>query len=100
MGTWITQDAIKVTRGTIERIVEERFGGQVEFVSVIPAQDSDGDPIIKITVVLRDGVTKLDRRKMVGLARHLRSGINDVDAFPLINFVSKQDAKKLHVAAA
>lgn len=81
----------------VSAMVKERFSdAAIESVSVQPDFDSDGDPILRVVIVFTTREEELDRTKMVGLARHLRSKLDDLNAegFPLVSFVSMKDALK------
>ena len=85
-------------RSLIEEVLQERFPAtRVHTVLVKFDVDSDGDKVLDITVVLEEGPERLDREKLVGFVRHLRSKLVGAhrDEFPLLSFVSKTEAKKL-----
>ena len=86
----------------IRRLLEERFTGVViDDVIAKSGFDSDGDGILKITVVLgSEGA--LDRKELVGFVRHLRSTLENehVAEFPIVSFVSKSEAHKLKLETA
>jgi len=92
------QEAIKDT-------AHDRFSGaQIVSVNVTSAEDSEGDPILKIYVVYdtSDGESTLDGNKMAGLARHVMGRLSKMDfaGFPLISFISRKDAAKFNLEAA
>lgn len=90
--------------GLISRIVAQQLSGAaVETVSVRQEIDDDGDDILRIVIVLDRKPSVADQAKMLGLVRHLRSGLAEAASrsFPLLSFVSKQDARtKLAFEAA
>jgi hypothetical protein len=93
-------------QAALEKVVRdllvERFGDAViGRVSVKPDIDSDGDRVLRVMVVIDSGGA-LDRKKLVGLVRHLRSRLTEENAyeFPLVSFVSKAEASKLKFATA
>jgi hypothetical protein len=86
------------TRGAIKDVVVSWLSENVvDSVQVENGLDSDGDAIINITVVLKHNA-KPDRRKMVGLVRHLRERLPG-SAFSLVEFISQSDAKRKRAAA-
>lgn len=98
----MVSDAIK---DAIAEVVRNRFGGaKITSINVTGAEDSDGDPIFKILIVFETapGKETLDGQEMSGLVRHLmgRFAEMDVGEFPLVSFVSKNDAAKLNLEAA
>jgi hypothetical protein len=85
----------------LEKVVRTQFAdAAIHAVDIVPDQDSDGDPILRITVVYETSY-KLDMEKAVGLVRHMRDVLEDKheEAFPLISFRSKSDHDKLRAAA-
>ncbi len=72
-------------------------GTTIHKVLVKPGVDYDGDEVLRITVILDEGPERLDKDALVGLARHLRSRLAEVDheEFPIVSFVSRNEAKKL-----
>jgi len=87
----------------VASVVKERLNGvTIESIEVERDVDSDGDPILRITVVFDAEGAELDPEKLVTIPRHLRSKLKkpDVDRFPMFSFISKGDAKKLKHAAA
>lgn len=87
----------------ISGIVRERFkGAEIDSISVSPDLDSDGDPILRVTVVLTSDVSQLESSKLAGLTRHVRAKIvNRKDAaFPIFRFMTKSDSDRLKRAAA
>jgi len=84
----------------------------IDHVDVSEGEDSDGDRILKVTIVLNTGLSALDQNKMIGLVRHIRTNLLDHLSesgerqdvrradFPLISYVSKQEYSKLSSAAA
>jgi hypothetical protein len=85
----------------LEKVVRTQFAdAAICAVDIIPDLDSDGDPILRITIVYETS-SKFDIQKAVGLVRHMRDVLEDEheDAFPLISFRSKSDHDKLRAAA-
>ena len=81
----------------IETTVREHFAGaDIPSVTVQPDTGSDGDPLLRVTVVFDgpDAKTTLRTDRMISLVRHIRPRLwkmND-DRFPLVSFISKLDA--------
>lgn len=87
----------------VGKIVKRQFTEAViHSVNVKSDVDSDGDDVLRVTIVFETSGKTLDRNKMVGLVRHLRSELTDMesDSFPLISFVSKKEAKKFRLEPA
>jgi len=82
-----------------EAINEQLSADAIQSVQIEEASDSDGEPILKITIVLTKRGALLARKKMVGLPRTLREKINDDRLFPIIDFISESDAKRKRAAA-
>ena len=84
--------------GIIENVIREWFSdAEINSVSIVPDVDSDGDQILRITVVFDTREKLLDKYKMAGLVRHLRAKLAhaDTEVFPLISFIAKKEAAKL-----
>lgn len=96
-----------IERTNVEEIIrdalQERFpNAAVNRVISRAGIDDDGDSILEITVVLEDSGTRLDRGRLVGFVRHLRSQLcaADHDEFPVLSFVARSEADKLKFEAA
>jgi len=66
-------------------------------------EDADGDAVLRVTIVFEGKPEALDREKLVGLVRHMRSQLIDTlnsEAFPILSFMSKNEAKTLHLEAS
>ncbi len=91
-----------LTQDEILRIVSDTVREQLAPCSVDvrmrKGTDEDGDAVLNITVIIETEDFP-DRRKMLGLARHIRSNLAGAD-FPLLSFVSKRDAAKMDVEIA
>ena len=75
---------------------------KIDLVEVVvrPGEDWEGDKILDIIFVF-DGARKLDAKKVLKLGRLVRAEImDDEDRFPIINFVSKVDAKVMKIGNA
>jgi hypothetical protein len=93
----------KTLEEIVSTVVKERIDSvDVHSVTVTPQEDTDGDPILVVTVVLSSDLSKFESRKLLGLARHVRSKIveQSESAFPIFRFMSKSDSERLRHAAA
>lgn len=82
----------------VGRIVRRRFSDAViNVVDVKTDVDSDGDAVLRVTVVFETNAETLDPDEMVGLVRHIRPELARVgiESFPLVRFIAKADAVKL-----
>ena len=90
---------VRAIEKVIYNLLCERFSKEaISKVVVKPDHDSDGDPVLRVVVVLEvNKKVALDSRKMVGLVRHIRSKLDSekFDEFPMVSFVSKKEAGKL-----
>lgn len=87
----------------VSQIVRQRFSdAEIDSIKVEPDQDSDGDRILRITVVFASEIAKLESRKLAGLARHMRPKLEERKeaGFPIFRFLSKRDSERLGHAAA
>ena len=87
----------------ITEIVKERFSDAViNSIEVQADQDSDGDPILRVTVVFDSEISTLEARKLSGLTRHVRPKIMSREdaAFPVFRFVSKRENDRIRHEAA
>lgn len=90
-------------KAIIESVVRERLDGtQIQNVIITEDVDYEGDRVFRVMVVFDPAKGKLDSQRISGLARHLRSKLEESDAFshPIFRFISQSDAKKLLSAAA
>jgi len=87
----------------IAPIVRARFAdAEIESIEIVPDEDSDGDRILRITVVFRSDMTRLEPSKLAGLTRHVRPKLMEQreTGFPIFRFVSKRDNDRLRHEAA
>jgi hypothetical protein len=82
-----------------EQIIRTVFGeefpdARVDRVIARAEEDSDGDRVIRVYIVLDDDRQSLDRKALVGFVRHLKSRLTD-EAFPVLSFVAQSEAAKL-----
>ena len=88
----------KALSALVGNIVKRQFSEAViNNVDVKPDVDSDGDAVLRVTIVFETNDKTLDRNKMVGLVRHIRSELAEIEleSFPLVSFVAKAEAAKL-----
>lgn len=79
----------------IRRVAAERLSdARIVSVEVREDTDFDGDPIFVVTLVVDAAEHRLDRRRVSGLVRHIRSKLAEINeySFPLVSFISKSDA--------
>ena len=98
--------ASEAIKDIIEAVIRERLSSDVVHKVVVTSdEDADGDAVLRVAVVLEGKHSDLDREKVVGLIRHLRSKLEDSEdraaaqAFPILSFMSKNEAKSLHLEA-
>jgi hypothetical protein len=85
----------------ISRIARTKFvDAEVESVHVTPDWDADGDPILRIRIVLSTAGA-FDAVKAKGLTRDIFPALKDgaEGVFPILSFVSKTDYARLSAAA-
>lgn len=88
----------KEIKDIIKDTLEERFPEiQIEKISVRHDFDDDGNNILNIIIVLSGKKVELDRERLVGLVRHLKTNLTQqaVNGFPLLSFVKSNEARKL-----
>lgn len=79
-------------------LVKKRFPvSAVQSVLVVRGLDNDGGKILRVTVVVDKKLESLDRQSMLGLVGNLHNDLaeNEIEDYPLISFVSENDAPKL-----
>ena len=85
----------------VRKVVEPLLKG-VRIVKVFAerALDSDGDEIIRITVVY-EARAPLNATAVAGMVRRLRPRLEEaaVEGFPLMSFVAKKEARELGLEA-
>lgn len=82
----------------VETVVKERFPDDViRLVTAVKDVDSDGDPVLRVTVVFDSRHGLLDSDRMAGLVRHLRTRLAgaDADLFPVVSYIALEEAAKL-----
>lgn len=84
----------------VEAVIRRQFSDAViNTVAVKPDVDHDGDDILRVTVVVQDGIERLDPDKAVGLIRHLRPELAEagIENFPIVSYMTKADAARLNL---
>jgi hypothetical protein len=96
--------ASEAIKDLIEAVIRERLSSAaIHKVVVTSDEDADGDAVLRVAVILEGKHSDLDRDKVVGLIRHLRSKLGDSEdhaaahAFPILSFMSKNEAKSLRL---
>ncbi|HEX2763053.1 MAG TPA: hypothetical protein VHM92_04285 [Allosphingosinicella sp.] len=87
----------------VSEIVRQRLtDAEIDSIKVEADSDSDGDPILRITIVFDSEIAKLESSKLAGLARHMRPKLQERKeaGFPIFRFLSKRDSDRLRHAAA
>ena len=64
-------------------------------------RDADGDEILRIEVVFEGAPGDLDAKKLAGAVRQLRPKLEEINvqAFPLLSFVSRADMEQRKIAS-
>ncbi len=75
---------------------------RVNQVVIRPDKDSDGDSILRITVVMASEPKQLDPSRLASFTSLLQPKLAEVAAagFPVMSFVAEREAGKLHLEAA
>jgi len=82
----------------IEKVVMETFpAGTIHAVEVLPDPYEDGENYLQVTVEVDDDFSKKYAKKAIGLIRHIRPKLFEVNEtrFPVMQFVSREDAEWL-----
>lgn len=83
----------------VDATVRKRFPGvTIDRVVVEPGVDHDDDPVLRVFVVFEStGPDTLDPSRTVGLIRHLREDLDDIDVddFSIVRYVSTEEAGEL-----
>ena len=90
------QSSVEDTARSIEVVVRAQFDAVIiKSVSVREAVDHDGDPILRVQVVVDLGGRKLDSLRLKGLVRHVRSALilQDENRFPVFTFMTQSESE-------
>ena len=62
-------------------------------LNVVEAEDADGDPILRVEVVFSIEGDRLDPEKVLGLTRHLREPLKELneERFPVFSFITEDE---------
>ena len=81
----------------IEAVLKEVFGAaQIGDVLVVRTLDADGDDILRVYVTFNGTEEQFNAKTASGVVRHMRPRLVDeleVDAFPIISYLSNADMK-------
>ena len=94
-------DLKNTLEAALTEIVRREFDGvDLEGVHLEPDFDSDGEPIIKIRIVLTS-IESFDAKKAKGITRHIFPTFREKieSSFPIVSFLSKSDYAKMSAAA-
>ncbi len=96
MGTMPAEDRIM---RIVSDTVRDQLAPYPVDVRMSRGTDEDGDAVLNITVIMENEAAP-DIGKMLGLAGHIRSHLDEAEGFPMLSFVSKRDAAKMGFEAA
>ena len=83
-----------------EAVIRRQFSDAViHAVAVKPEVYHDGDAILRVTVVVRDGIERLDPEKVLGVVGQLwlELGEAGIESFPIVSYVTESDAAVLNL---
>jgi len=87
----------------VESTVKDRFpGGEIVSIRIQEDTDHEGDPILRIDLIVGGRARVLNPKRTMGLTGDLRSRLADVGmtSFPVLSFISETEARKLRNEAA
>lgn len=93
---------IKSLETQISEVVRASLDGPgLESVHILPDFDKDGDPILRVRIVLKN-IKAFDPDKAKGLVREIfptleKKGVEN--SFPILSFLSKSDYARMSEAA-
>ncbi|MBV1707649.1 MAG: hypothetical protein KGQ37_10630 [Hyphomicrobiales bacterium] len=95
----MTNSLEKVVKQTVRQHLD---GATIDTITVQPDEDSDGDPVLRITVVISSDMGAIDPRRLTSMGRIMRPKLEDLGepGFPIFRFISKRDYKRLKHEAA
>ena len=91
------------TEKLIASVVNDRFpGGDIESIRIREDTDHEGDPILRIDLMVGGRARVLDPKRAISLTGDLRSRLADIGitSFPVLSFISMAEARKLRNEAA
>jgi len=89
----------KALTGLVGAVIRRQFSDAViHAVAVKPDVDHDGDDILRVTVVVQDGIERLDPKKVLDTSGDLWAELGDagIESFPIVRYMTKADAARLH----
>jgi len=90
----------KPVRELIAEVAREQFPDVVlERIDIERDEDADGDPILRVLLVL-SATDKIEPRKFSGFLRHFFDRYADDEPFPLLTFRSASDDRRTRPEAA
>lgn len=92
----------KVLTELAETVIRRQFSDAViHAVAVKPDVDHDGDDILRVTVVVQDGIERLDPEKVLEVVGQLWSDLGEAgtESFPIVSYMTKADAARLNLEA-
>lgn len=87
----------------VRSLLVERFPAiDINRIAVEADEDSDGDRILRITVVMASEPEALDRSELLAFTNRLRLKLVDerFDGFPVLSFVTVKEVGKLKLESA
>ncbi len=81
-------------------VIRRQFSDAViNTVAVKPDVDHDGDAILRVTVVVQDGIERLDPEKVLDASGSLWSELGEagIESFPIVSYMTKADAARLNL---
>lgn len=88
----------KVLTELAETVIRRQFSDAViHAVAIKPDVDHDGDAILRVTVVVQDGVEKLDPAQVVDTLSRLWSELGEagIESFPIVSYITRSDAAQV-----
>ena len=85
-----------------DAVIRRQFSDAVvETVAVQPDVDHDGDAILRVTVVVQDGIVRLDPEKVLEVVGQLWFDLGEAgtESFPIVSYMTKADAARLKLEA-
>jgi hypothetical protein len=83
--------------------VKDRFPGrEIESIRVREDLDHDGDPILRVDLIVRERKKVLDPKRTGSLTGLIRARLSEIGitSFPVLSFISKSEAGKIGSVAA
>lgn len=83
-------------------VIRRQFSdATIHSVAVKPDADHDGDAILRVTVVVQDGMERLDPEKVLDASGSLWSALDEagIDSFPIVSYMTRADAARLRESA-